>query len=295
MGCACVTLSAVPGATTSRVLLGRELTRRREAVHVGRENAAQHIGRTRNHIGNIETGRNPPTDLDELRKLAVLYHVSADELAALEQLWHEANKETWFSRFGLAEWLARYVGLETDAAVVRSFQLENVHGLLQTEQYIRATYALEPQPQSERETNKRVITRLHRQQRLVGDNSLRLIAVMSQSALQRCARAGAVGHGEPGNCTSARPGRAWNCGCSRGTAGCTLGRTALSPCSASPISCCRTWSMRRNVTGGRLTETPSVVAKFTTLFEELRGQALTPDESVAMIAQLLDEHADTKG
>src|SRR5262249_19273583 len=122
----------MPGTTISRIILGQELARLREAAHVTRAQAAGHIRRSLTHVAYIENGRNPPTDLNELHQLAVLFQASPDELATMERLWTDAKKDTWFSRFGLPDWFARYVGLETDATVVRSWELESIPGLLQT-------------------------------------------------------------------------------------------------------------------------------------------------------------------
>ncbi len=276
------------GTTVCRIVLGQDLARLREAARVTRAQAAGHLHRSLTHIAYIETGRNPPTDLDELHQLATLYQASPDDLAAMERLWADAKKDTWFSRLGLTEWLARYVGLETDAQEVRSWQLESVHGLLQTEQYMRTRHSLEPEPRSDRETNNRIITRLHRQRRLVGDDPLRLIAVISESALQRCARAGPVGHGQlkhlreraslPNLELRVLP---WDLGLHAGQDG---PFTLLS----FPDQILPDMVYEENAISGRLTDTPSVVATFRTLFEELRGRALGPNESLAMIAKLLE-------
>ncbi|MGH3693792.1 MAG: helix-turn-helix domain-containing protein [Pseudonocardiaceae bacterium] len=83
---------SMPATTTSRILLGRELARLREAAGVSRDRAAHKISRTRNHIGNIETGRNPPSSLDELRQLVSFYQASPVDPRALEQLWADANR-----------------------------------------------------------------------------------------------------------------------------------------------------------------------------------------------------------
>jgi hypothetical protein len=44
-------------------------------VSAGRELPSRPAERV-THVGNIETGRKPPTDLDELRGLTSLYHAS---------------------------------------------------------------------------------------------------------------------------------------------------------------------------------------------------------------------------
>ena len=275
------------GPTISRILLGKELARLRSAARISRTRAAGHIRRTVQHVGHIETGRNPPTDLDELRKLAALYHANPDDLAAMEHLWRDASRESWFSRFGLPEFLARYVGLETDAAVVRSFQLESVHGLLQTEQYMRAKYELELRPRSDRELNKRVITRLQRQQRLLGDDPLTLIAVISESALQRCARAGAVGRGQ---LRQLRERAAWpnvELRVLPWDLGLHAGQDGPFSLLSFPELLLPDMVYEESAAAERLIDAASVVADRHMIFEELRGHALSEDESTAMIAKLL--------
>lgn len=292
---AALRFAAVAGTTVSRILLGQQLARLRDAVGLTRARAAQHIRRTVQHIGHIETGRNPPTDLDELRHLATLYRASPDDLAAMERLWADAKKETWFARFGLADWFARYVGLETDAALLRSWELESIPGLLQTEQYIRTTYALEPEPQSDRETNNRVIARLHRQQRLVGDDPLALVAVFSESALQRCAHAGAVGRGQLRQLVERARWPNVELRVLPMMAGLHAGQDGPFSLLSFPDQILPDMVYEENAISGRLSDTPSVVTAFRRLFEELRSQALTPEESLAMVAQLLEEQSHRKG
>ena len=275
------------GTTICRILLGQELTRLRQAARLTRTQAAGHIRRSLSHIGYIETGRNPPTDLDELRQLAALYHANPDELAAMKRLWADAKKDTWFSSFGLTESTARYIGLETDAATVCSWQLENVDGLLQTEQYMRALYQLDPHSRSEREMNKRVITRLHRQQRLVGDDPLTLIAVISESALQRCARAGTVGRGQ---LQQLRERAAWpnvELRVLPWDLGLHAGQDGPFSLLSFPDQLLPNMVYEESATGQRLIDAPSVVADCHRLFAELRSRALNVDESTAMIAKIL--------
>jgi Domain of unknown function (DUF5753)/Helix-turn-helix domain len=268
----------------------------RDAALLTRAQAASHIHRSVSHIGYIETGRNPPTDLDELRQLAALYHANPDELAAMERLWADAKKDTWFSRFGLTDPAARYVGLETDAAVVRSWQSENIPGLLQTEEYLRARYRLAPHSQPDRETNKRIITRLHRQRRLAAHNDpLTLIAVISQSALDRCAHAGTVGRGQLAQLHERAGWPTVELRVLATKAGLHAGQDGPFSLLSFPDQLLPDMVYEEFVTGGHLTSTPAVVAECHTLFEELRGRSLGPHESMAMIAQLLDEQSHRKG
>src|SRR5258708_36187957 len=56
----------------------------------------------------------------------------------------QANAAGWWSKYGdiLADWFEAYLGLETAASVIRTFELQFVHGLFQTEAYARAVTLL---------------------------------------------------------------------------------------------------------------------------------------------------------
>ncbi len=168
---------------------GKGLNRRGVAVAggVSRPDAAAAIGCLEPWIGHIETGRNAPSKSDLIVLVDRLYGADEATLTALEELREEASKRGWWSTYRLPKWLAGYVGLETDAVSLRCLDIEMIPGLLQTEQYMRRLYALNDPPPA-KETDRLVRARLQRQGRLPGPNALQLSAVMSQGALERCAR-----------------------------------------------------------------------------------------------------------
>ena len=59
-------------------------------------------------------------------------------------LTRQANTPGWWSKYGdiMADWFEAYLGLETAASVIRTFELQFVHGLFQTEDYARAVTML---------------------------------------------------------------------------------------------------------------------------------------------------------
>ncbi|MGH3848985.1 MAG: helix-turn-helix domain-containing protein, partial [Pseudonocardiaceae bacterium] len=184
-------ISDVAGPTVRRLQLGRELEGLRVAAGVSRLDAAAAIDCSEARIGHIETGRNAPSKSDLIVLVERLYRADEATLAALEELRGEASKRGWWSTYRLPKWLAGYVGLETDAVSLRSLDIEMVPGLLQTEQYMRRLYALSDPPPAT-EIDRLVRARLQRQGRLTGPGALALSAVVSQSALERCAREEAV-------------------------------------------------------------------------------------------------------
>ncbi len=277
-------LSDVAGPTVRRIQLGVELERLRVAAGVSRPDAAAAIGCSEPRIGHIETGRNAPSKSDLIVLVARLYRADDATLATLEELREEASKRGWWSTYGLPKWLAGYVGLEADAASLRCLDIEIIPGLLQTEQYMRRLYALSDPPPA-KEIDRLVGARLQRQGRLTGPNALQLSAVVSQGALERCARDEAVADAQ---LAQLRERATWpnvelrvlpfDLGLHVGTGPFSL--------LAFPDHLLPDTAYQEYAVGGHIIDDPSVVARLATLLDELRDQSLDADESLAMIAQL---------
>lgn len=277
-------ISVMAGPTVRRLQLGVKLEQLRVAAGVSRPDAAAAIGCSEPRIGHIETGRNAPSKSDLIVLVERLYGADAATLAALEELREEASKRGWWSTYRLPKWLAGYVGLETDAVSLRCLEIEVIPGLLQTEQYMRRLYSLSEPPPA-KEIDRLVRARLQRQGRLSGPNALQLSAVVSQGALERCARDEAVAGAQleqlleratwPNVDLRVLP---FDLGLHVGTGPFTL---LAFPDQLLPDAVYQEYAV-----GGHIIDVPSVVARLATLFDELRSQSLAADESRAMIAQL---------
>ncbi len=97
----------------------------------------------RSRIGHIENGRNSVRK-PELTVLLDLYGAGDEEHEVLEELRKEASKREWWSVYRLPSWLQLYVGLETDATTMRSFESELIPGLLRMHRQSRVTDAEAP-------------------------------------------------------------------------------------------------------------------------------------------------------
>jgi hypothetical protein len=75
--------------------------------------------------------------------------------------------------------------MEADAGLVREAQAGFIPGLLQAEGYIRAAYANASQPSTPKEIDTAVAVRKRRQERLTGENSLKLHAIIDEDVLRR--------------------------------------------------------------------------------------------------------------
>jgi hypothetical protein len=110
-----------------------------------------------------------------------------DERAALLSLAHEANEPGWWHKYSnvLPSWFEVYIGLEEAASRIRSYEVQFVPGLLQTENYARAVTLLGHPDAAEEEIERRVALRMARQRLLTREDAPHLWAVIDEAVIQR--------------------------------------------------------------------------------------------------------------
>ncbi|MCD0483813.1 helix-turn-helix domain-containing protein [Streptacidiphilus sp. ASG 303] len=175
------------GSMVRRILLGSQLRRLREGRGITREDAGYTIRASESKISRMELGRVSFKERD-VADLLSLYGVDDEaEREALLGLVREANKSGWWHSFSdvLPGWFQTYVGLEESAALIRTYELQFVPGLLQSEEYARAVFGLARPAIGEEEIERRVGLRMRRQKLLAGGDSPRLWAVVDEAALRR--------------------------------------------------------------------------------------------------------------
>jgi len=174
-------------ATVLRMLLGAQLRRLREAAGISAEKAGYEIRASRSKISRMETGR-VGFKLRDLEDLLTLYGV-ADEAqrARVTALAGRSREPEWWTQYHdiLPDWFETYLGLESAATAIRSFETQFVPGLFQTEDYARAVTRLGHQTASETEVERRVGLRLKRQDLLARASRPRIWAIMDEAVLRR--------------------------------------------------------------------------------------------------------------
>ncbi|MBW8485900.1 helix-turn-helix domain-containing protein [Actinomadura parmotrematis] len=137
-------------------------------------------------VGRWETGDRVPRQGD-LRVLLEIYGVSGDRRGALQKLAKEAKQRGWWHahRDMLKDGFGLYVGLESEAAAVQTYQSLYVPGLLQTEDYSRAAIRGIRMNEDPEGLEAKVQLRQSRQQRLTGRDPLRLWAVLDEALVHR--------------------------------------------------------------------------------------------------------------
>jgi transcriptional regulator with XRE-family HTH domain len=175
------------GPTVLRMLLGIQLRRLREAKGLTPEQAGYEIRASRSKISRVEHGRVGFKERD-VADLLSLYGVGDEqERRRMLSLARQANNQGWWAKYDdiMPDWFESYVGLEQATSLIRTYELQFVPGLFQTDRYARAVTVLGHRAAPASEIERRVGLRMQRQELLVRDDTPRLWAVIDESALRR--------------------------------------------------------------------------------------------------------------
>jgi transcriptional regulator with XRE-family HTH domain len=175
------------GPTVLRMALGAQLRRLREASNFTTEQAAEAIRATRSKISRLERGRSTPRQRD-VADLLSLYGVTDEaEREKMLVLARQAGVPGWWQQYSdvLPRWLELYIGLERAASVIRTYEVQFIHGLMQTEEYARAVVLIGNSHAPAQEIERRVSLRMQRQQLLAQPGAQEFWVVLDEAALRR--------------------------------------------------------------------------------------------------------------
>ncbi len=175
------------GPTVLRILLGAQLRRLREAKGITLEEAGHKIRASHSKMRRLELGRVGFKDRDVADLLTEYDVLDEQERDMLRALARQANAQGWWHVYSdiLATWFEAYVGLEEAASTVRTYEVQFVPGLLQTEDYARAVTMLGYADAPAEEIERRVSLRIARQRLLRVKDPLQLWAVVDEAVLRR--------------------------------------------------------------------------------------------------------------
>src|SRR5215475_7072044 len=175
------------GPTILRMALGAQLRRLREASDLTTGEAAEAIRATHSKISRLERGRSAARQRD-VADLLTLYGVTDPaEREQMLALTRQAATPGWWQPYNdiLPRWLELYIGLEQAASIIRCYEVQFVHGLMQTEDYARAVICISNAHAPAEEIDRRVSLRMQRQQQLTRPGAPKLWAVLDEAALCR--------------------------------------------------------------------------------------------------------------
>jgi hypothetical protein len=132
------------GPTVRRLQLGARLRSSRIAAGVTREQAGYAIRGSESKISRMELGRVSFKERDVVDLLKLYGVHDPAEHSRLVALAREANEPGWWHAYGdiLTTWFQNYLDLEQAAELIRTYEVQFVPGLLQTDAYARAVIML---------------------------------------------------------------------------------------------------------------------------------------------------------
>jgi transcriptional regulator with XRE-family HTH domain len=188
-------MASVSSPTVKRRRLAAELRALREQAGLTLEEVAGRLEWSSGKISRIENARVGVLPRD-VKFLLNVYGVDEDtdpwnELLGLAR---ESRQKGWWRDFGDAvpEGFETFVGLEAEAAALRTFEPECVPGLLQSEDYARAVIRASMLTAPEDEIARHVAVRMARQGRLSGADAPSLWVVLGEAAIRRAVGGAAV-------------------------------------------------------------------------------------------------------
>ncbi|MFF4581565.1 helix-turn-helix domain-containing protein [Streptomyces sp. NPDC001389] len=171
--------------TVRRRRLGAELRQLRKAAGMTSTQAAGHLLVSQSKISLIETGRRPINPRD-VRDLCRLYGVTDQDIVeALMRAAKESGQQGWWVSCGDVPY-GVYIGLETGASSIHTYEPMVIPGLLQTRAYAAALIAETVPRITDEQAAVSLEVRLRRQHRAHHPaRPFRLWAVLDESALHR--------------------------------------------------------------------------------------------------------------
>ncbi len=271
--------------------VGSELRRLREAAGVTTAQAAELLHCSPAKISRIENGIVSVRVVD-LRLLLDRYGDEDQEHRAyLERLARDSNKRGWWQDYGdtIPPYYADFIGLETDASYIKTWEPTTVPGLLHTPEYARAVMLANPAMISPDKLENLIGIRHERQVRLEQGTDVRLDAVIWEAALVTTVGGDEVQRGQlsrllelmdrPNISVQVLPLEA---GDKASMSGSFVMFSFGSERSVSTV-------FVENLTSSQYLEGDQELRGYTLVFDALRSAALSPAASAARIRQRLEQ------
>lgn len=174
--------------TVHRRRLGNELRTMREGAGRTHREVAAHLDCSQGKISQIELGR-VPVRTSDVRLMAEFFGAGDEQARALVDLAQGSKQRGWWQEYpstAARPGFETYLGLETSARAVSWFGGDPLPELLQTEEYGTALLTSRDRDLDAAGVRERLAVTAARQQRLLGEDSLELWAVLDEAALRRC-------------------------------------------------------------------------------------------------------------
>ncbi|MFE3445854.1 helix-turn-helix domain-containing protein [Nocardia sp. NPDC059180] len=175
-------------SSITRRQLGRYLREAREAIGMTLEEAAGLMEWGKSSLQRIEKGQNQKVRIRDLDGMIEIYGIGDDRAAGLRGLAQQAAEKSWWHEYGgvIPDNFSVYMGMESAAKCLTSYQPDLVPGLLQTRDYARALVRNAFPTESDAEISSRVEPRMLRQKLVTRSiRPAQLEVILFESALCR--------------------------------------------------------------------------------------------------------------
>jgi hypothetical protein len=259
----------------------------RERARLTLDDAAPKLRWSTSKLSRIEHGQ--LVDYHALKSMLDLYGVTADRWPEYFELHEAAGQNGWWKAYGLDD--KGYVPLEADASEVREFIVTSVPGLLQTADYARAIFRAAVTRRSVEELRNEVAVRMIRQKRLSSaENPLRLVAIMDVAVLHRVVGGPKVMAAQLARLIESAASDAVTLQVLPAGIGAHTAMTGgFSILSFGELGEPDIVYVEHSL-GSTMSETESDVARTTLRFDRLRSDALSPDDSLALIRRAAERY-----
>lgn len=163
--------------------LARELRRLREEQGLTLQEVSDRLDWSRATISRLETSQTRPRPGD-IADILDLYGVPSPERDALITLARQAGQRGWWTAYADV-FTGSYVALEDEASLIRTWDPQLVHGLLQTEDYSRAVIKAGRMLPNEEDVERRIAARKIRQGLLERPEAPHVHVIFDEAVLRR--------------------------------------------------------------------------------------------------------------
>ena len=281
----------VRSPTVRRRELGALLRKLRTEKGLTVEQAAEQLMFSMSKLSRMETGHGVATPRD-IRDVCSLYEVTDKaERERMLKLAAEGKQAGWWQSYDLP--YSTYVGLEAEATAISDFQSSVVPGLLQTADYARAGHEGAMPRLSSEEIERRIEAKLTRQALLGQDDPPDFSAVLDEAVLHRMVGGPAVMSAQLGRLIEAANRPKVRIQVIPFTLGAHPGVESnfniLEMPSPTPGVV-----FVEGLVGSIYLERSEELTRYRQIFERLQAIALSPKDTIALIAEIRAQSAKAK-
>ncbi len=182
-------------SSITRRQLGRLLREAREAIGLTLEDAARLVDWSKSTLQRYEKGEVQKIRSLDLEAMIDIYRIDPEHAEALRGLAKQAAEKSWWHEFGdvIPANFSVFMGLESAAENLTTYQSDLVPGLLQTVSYARVLARLSNPDDTDEEHERRIEMKMRRQRLITRRfKPTELTVVLGETVLRRVIGGGSI-------------------------------------------------------------------------------------------------------